>query len=143
MAPKSIFSRVLLPVELSIQDGRSIEALGNLNLPPGSEVTLLHVVEPLQDTPFDQLPEFYKELEEQALEKMMVLVGQLSELGINCKRDIVYGDRVGAILQFLRDNETTLLVLRSHAVDLQAPERVGSISHRVSLCANCAVLLVR
>ena len=138
------FSPVVVPVDLSEADRRVLPVLKGLPLSHGATVILLHVVEPLQDTPYNQLKDFYRGLEEKAHEKMLTLVSELAEAGLNCRREIVYGDRVKAIVDFVRSEEAPFMVLRSHEIDpASAHEQLGTISHRVALYSPCSVLIVR
>lgn len=63
MTHHDLFQRILLPLELTPLDSTAVEAVRKLHVPGAADLILIHVIEQLKDTPFDEMPDFYKDLE--------------------------------------------------------------------------------
>lgn len=138
-----MFERILVPVDLTEKNVRAVETAGELAAERDARVVLLHVIEPL-DLPFDELEDFYEEIEEKAERTMTGLAARLDEAGVEPRLQVVYGDRAREIVAFAEENDFDLIVLSSHRTDLQDPTReLGTISHKVAILAQTPVLLVR
>ncbi|MFO7586708.1 MAG: universal stress protein [Gemmatimonadota bacterium] len=138
-----MFSRILVPVELSEKDVRAVDAARELASGPGAEVTLLHVIETL-DLPFDELEDFYAKLEERAKAVVDVLAARLSEAGVAVASRIEFGARVPEILACARECEAELVVLVARTVDPGHPAGAWSgIAYQTSILLPGAVLLLK
>jgi len=63
---------------------------------------------------------------------------------IDVSSHILIGHRVQEIINFAAENDIDLIVMNSHKIDLQNPdEGWGTISHKVSILAQCPILLVK
>lgn len=138
-----MFERILVPVDLTQKNVRAVEVAGEMARRSGGDVVLLHVIEPL-DLPFEELEDFYEELERKAEEAMTGLAAELREKGLESRMQVVYGDRAREIVGFAEEDDRDLIVLSSHQVDAESPAReLGTISHKVAVLASRPVLLVR
>ena len=109
-----------------------------------STVTLLHVIETVENVPFEELKDFYEQLEAKAESVLRSLEGNFQKCKIETQRAIVFGNRLEQIIKFAGTDKTDLIVLASHMPDenLEKP-RWGSLSHRVAILAPCSVMLHR
>ncbi len=138
-----MFRRILVPVDLTDKNVRAVEWSRELAEWGGAVVTLLHVIEPL-DLPFEELEDFYEELESRAAEAMEAMSQPLQVAGVEHRQQVVYGDRAREIVEFAADQRMDLIVLSSHRQDLEDPVRnLGTLSHKVAILAQTPVLLVR
>ena len=138
-----MYRHVLVPVDLTDVNRIAVEAASKL-AQGKAKVTLLHVVETLPDSDFEELEEFYARLRVRAEEALERWRSELAAAGVEADVAIVFGHRAREILGFAMDSDCDLIVLTSHRVDREHPRGgLGTISHQVALLADCAVLLVR
>jgi universal stress protein A len=139
-----MYRNILIPVDLSPENDPAVTAAGRLADPDGAAITLLHVVETLQDETDDELERFYDRLRERAERTLRRWTEELSQGGVEARSEVLYGKRAREILGFAEEHDIDLIVLASHAVDRDHPvESFGTLSHQVALLAPCPVLLVR
>jgi nucleotide-binding universal stress UspA family protein len=139
-----VFTRILVPVDLTAKNRRAIRTALELAGHGGGEVTLLHVIETIADAGFDELESFYIKLEHEARRKLDELLVEVGAASAGVQKVIVYGNRIGEILRYSREQGVDLIVLSSHRLDPERPEvGWGTISHRAAILAECPVLLVK
>lgn len=138
-----MYERILVPVDLTRKNARAVEAARELARISGGDVTLLHVIEPL-DLPFEELADFYEELERRAAAKMEEIAAPLKDAGVTVHQHVVYGDRAREIVEYARHSDFQVIVLSSHRADLDNPVRdLATISHKVAILSQTPVLLVK
>lgn len=138
-----MFERILVPVDLTEKNRPAVLAARDLARLSGGEVTLLHVIEPL-DLPFEELSDFYQELEERAADRMEKLAAPLRDAGLSAHQHVVYGDRARQIVAYAQENRFQIIVVSSHRANLENPVRdLATISHKVAILAQSPVLLVK
>jgi len=137
------FRKILVPVDLS-EKGRSALDWAARMAGPETAIVLLHVVETLEDVPFEEMADFYEKLEERAVATLDGWLEELGARGVRAERRVVFGHRLQEILGFAEGEEPDLILLRSHPVDTDAPNRGwATLSYRVAVLAPCPVLLVK
>lgn len=140
---QAIFRKILVPVDLS-EKGRSALEWASRMCGPETAITLLHVVETLEDVPFEEMEDFYRKLEERAVETLDRWLAELEGEGVLAERRVVFGHRLEEILGFAGREAPDLILLRSHPLDTEAPTRGwATLSYRVAVLAPCPVLLVK
>ena len=138
-----MYSRSLVPVELTEKDRRAVEAARDLASGPGAEVTLLHVIETL-DLPFEELEDFYARLEERAKRVLDALAGELSTSGVDVVQRIVFGARVPEILACGRESGAELVILTARKVDPESASGAWSgIAYQTAVLCPMSVLLLK
>jgi nucleotide-binding universal stress UspA family protein len=139
-----VFHRIVVPVDLSNRNIPALEVAIKLALHNRARVTLLHVIEMLEDSTFEELAEFYHRLEKQARDKMKRLADELIAHRLDVHQDILYGKRAEQIISYSVEHQIDLIVLSSHKIDLKYPgEGWGTISYKVGILSQCPVLLVK
>ena len=137
-----MFQHILVPVDLTSRNRRSLELAGTL-CAAGGEVTVLHVIEML-DLPLEDLEEFYERLHDRAVREVDEMAKPLFEAGIAVLERISYGRRLPEILQHAEENPTDLIVMSSRPIDRSEPSSgFASLSHQVAILSQVPVLLVR
>ncbi len=138
-----MFQKILVPVDLSERGHQALDTVAQLG-GAGADVTLLHVVETIEDVPFEEMEEFYRRLEDRAVEVLDGWVEELEREGYRAGRQVLFGHRLEEILSFASEQEADLILLRSHTVEPNEPvKRWATLSHRVAVLAHCPVLLVK
>jgi universal stress protein A len=141
-----MFERILVPVDLSGK-GRSALATARELSAPGAVVTLVHVVETLEDVPFEEMEDFYRQLEARAIEMLDEWVANFERKGGRADRRVLFGRRLEEILRFASEQQCDLILLRSHTVDPDDPQSRGkgwaTLSYRIAVLAECPVLLLK
>ncbi len=138
-----MFSKILVPVDLTDKNAEAISVAGDLAQPNGAEIVLLHVIETL-DVPFEELSEFYDRLEDSAQNRLEALADPLQKAGIDCSRSIVFGKRVPEIVFHAQDQGCDLIVISSHKLNPDNAQKTWtSISHQVAILAQTPVLVLK
>ena len=110
-----VFSKILVPVDLTEKTAKAVEVARDLVAAEG-DVVLLHVIEQL-DTPFEEMNDFYEKLAVDAQVRMQEHVERLSEGGVRARAAIRIGKRAREIARFSHDEDFDLMVLYSHRLD--------------------------
>ena len=138
-----MFSRILVPVDLSDRNDPAIETVADL-LASGGVAILLHVIEEIEDVPREELEDFYGEFRQRAERLLARFREKLEARGISVDTQIRMGRRGVEVVRCATEERCDLVVLRSHALDPKEPMRgIGTVSHQVALAAQCGVLLLR
>ncbi len=139
-----MFRHILVPTDLTEKSERATQIAVKIAAHDSSKVTLLHVIEIIEDTDCDQFNEFYHKLGRRAQRKMDKIISQYGDSPLAIEREVVYGRRAKAIVDFAEDREVDLIVMSSHRIDKENPSLGwGSISHKVGILAQCPVMLVK
>lgn len=139
-----MFQHILVPTDLTERSIRTTHVAVEMADRFGATVTLLHVIETIPGATFDELDEFYRKLEADARVKMAEDVARLGHTDVKVTQQIIYGRRGREILKFAAEERVDLIVLASHRLDPSDAEAgTSTISFRVGLLSNCAVLLVK
>ena len=139
-----MFQRILVPIDFSEKNQRTVEIARELATINQGAVYLLHVIEMIADSSFEEFRDFYLNLEREANQKMETLRTAFDASAVKLEHTIVYGDRVNEIVRIAEEYAADLIVMNSHRLDLSDPtSSVSTISYKVSVLANCPVLLVK
>ncbi|MBW2232869.1 MAG: universal stress protein [Deltaproteobacteria bacterium] len=139
-----IFSKILVPLDLSSRGESAIRMALDLADPDRGVVCLLHVIETLEGIDDDELEAFYSELEAKARAAMGAWIDELGSGGAKMEPLICYGHRAREILRQADELGCDLIVLSSHRIDPDHPAGgIGTISHQVALVCDGPVLLIR
>lgn len=139
-----MFQHILVPTDLSEKSRRALDIAVKLALQDGSRITLLHVVETIEDADANEFDAFYRSLGKRSWKKMEKMLGSYEGKGLVAEKEVTYGKRVKEIVQFARNHEIDLIVLSSHKVDAESlSQGWGTISYQVGLLSPCPVMLVK
>lgn len=138
------FQHLLVPVDFTDKNEAALQAASGLAAAVDGRITLLHVIETIGDEVDSELAEFYERLQRRATDKMNALQNRLIEVGIDTSIEIRVGRRVPEIVGVAAEQDVDLVVLSSHRIDRNQPARsLGTISYKVSILCDCAVMLVK
>jgi nucleotide-binding universal stress UspA family protein len=139
-----MYRNILIPVDLSKKGAAAVAAATDVADPQEASVTLLHVIETLQDVEYDELESFYQRIKERAEKTLGSWTDELSAKGFEAGAEIVFGRRGPEILRYADERDVDLIVMTSYALDRANPaEGFGTLSHQLAALSRCTVLLVR
>jgi nucleotide-binding universal stress UspA family protein len=139
-----MFKHILIPVSRVAEVEKALELAAATLMKDSGEITLLHVIELIQDIPYEEFKSFYDGLEQQSKEDLKTAQQKYEEHGIEINTQIILGQRMKEILSYAEHERVDLIVLQSHPIDLTDPARGwGTISYRVAILARCPVMLVK
>lgn len=139
-----MFRNILIPLDLSGKAQLVVDAALALAQPGPARVTLLHVIETIQDLESEEIEDFYRILRKRAEECLAGWAEQLEQAGVEVHQEIVLGKRAVQIARLAEELDCDLIILRSHRIDPESPMGgIGTISHQVAVLASCNVLLMK
>lgn len=139
-----MFDHILIPVDFTEKNQMALQVACDMAGQYQSRITLLHVIEEIEDTEEAEMRDFYAQLESRANEQLDQMSQQFVDRGIEVMGKIEYGKRAREIIRYTTDQEFGLVVLSSHKIDLEQPlSDFGTVSHQVSIFCQCPVLVVR
>jgi universal stress protein A len=139
-----MFQNILVPTDLTPRDAKALEVALTLCADENGRVTLVHVIETIDNADGDEFQPFYDRLEQRAGAEMLEIIGRMESGEGNIHTRILFGKRVREIVRFADENEVDLIVLSSHRIERTEPaEGWATISYRVAILAHCPVLMVK
>ena len=139
----STYQHLLIPLDLSSNhDGVLASAieLGNLS---NASVTLLHVIEPIEEPGDSETEKFTEQLIREAEDHLEKLAQRFLNTGIEVNIENRIGKRAKEVASFAAEKSVDIILLDSHAINPEGGERSISISYQIALLAPCAVLLLK
>jgi nucleotide-binding universal stress UspA family protein len=141
---KSVFRRILVPVDLSDTHQQAIDIAAQLANEGGGQVTLLHVVEVIPGLWVEGERDFYDRIEAAARDHLARLGRRLEEMHVPRREEIIFGNRAEEIVRYAMEMGIELIVLSSHRIDLKNPGAGwGTLSYKIGILSQCPVLLVK
>ena len=141
------FQNVLVPVDFTEKNWAALDIAFETAVVNKAAVTLLHVIETIDDGDFDDDPdvrEFYRRLNERAERELETMSQRFVEAGISVQHKIRFGKRISEIVGFSIDHSIDLIVMSSHPlVDRNPAASIVTLSYQVSLLCECPILLVK
>lgn len=138
------FRHILIPSDLTDRTETALIMARKLGLASNSRVTLLHVIETIDGLKSKELKSFYARLERKAGAALTTFARRAPNGTAGVEVAVGYGRRADQIVDFAGANAVDLIVLASHRVNPSMENRDwGSISYKVSILAQCPVLLVK
>jgi nucleotide-binding universal stress UspA family protein len=139
-----MFKKILLPLDLSNKHDRAVDLAIKLLDPKEGEIVLLHVIETISGSSFEEERSFYSRLEKSARTRLKHIGEMLKSRNIRFRSEICYGNRGPEVVRFANDLGIDLIVLTAPRVDPHnLSEGWGSLSYKVGLFSWCPVLLVK
>ena len=139
-----MYRNILIPVDLSEKGSIAVAAAIAVADPPETSITLLHVIETLQDVEDDELESFYERIRAKAEKTLARWTDELSAKGFEAGSEIVFGRRGPEILRYADERNVDLIVMTSRALDREHPSQgFGTLSHQLAALSRCSVLLAR
>lgn len=135
---------ILVPTDLTPKSAKALEFALKVCTEGENRISLIHVIETIDDADGEEFQPFYDKLTQRASQKMDEIIGRMQSGKGNIHTQILYGDRTREIVRFAEENAVDLIVLSSHSIEkAQAAEGWATISYRVAILAPCPVLMVK
>ena len=140
-----MFKNILVPTDFLDNDQHALDIAVKLCSVDSGKISLLHVIEVIQNTTFEEFEDFYSGLEKRSFEGLNAIVDRLEAIETTVvEPQVVYGNRTREVVRYAEDNNVDLIIMKSHKIDLEERSQGwGTISYKVSILAQCPVLLVK
>lgn len=139
-----MYDNILVPVDFSPDNAKAVETAVKLAPAENGAITLLHVIEPISDTDYMEIKDFYLRLEKKAHGELARISGPFSGKGVTIRLKTIIGDRAGSILQYALERKCDLIVMSSHKImPGDGAAGWGTISYKVGILSQCPVMLVK
>jgi nucleotide-binding universal stress UspA family protein len=138
------FRHILVPVDFTAKNQAALEIARELASQNKASVTLLHVIETIDNLQDEDLTAFYTRLASRAETELATSAQEFARAGISVDRKIRYGKRLTEIVREAGERKVDLVVVSSHKIDpAAAVQSFGTLSYQVSILCECPVLLVK
>ena len=139
-----MFKNILVPTDLSEKSMKALEIAVRMGSGDDGKITLLHVIETIEEAEDEEFKAFYQKLTERAQRKMEEIADRYRAEKEMIGKEIVFGNRVREIVRFAHNKDVDLIMLSSHRIETIDPG-VGwaTISYRVAILAHCPVMMVK
>ena len=139
-----MFKNILVPTDFLDNDQHALDIAVRLCSMDNGKISLLHVIEVIQNTTFEEFEDFYSGLEKRSFKGLNAIIARLDTKEMTVEPGVVYGNRTREIVRYAEANNADLIIMKSHKVDLEERSQGwGTISYKVSILAQCPVLLVK
>jgi nucleotide-binding universal stress UspA family protein len=139
-----MFQKILVPTDLTDRTIKALDVALSVAASDTSHITLLHVIETIAGTEDEELANFYRRLEQRALDRLNEIVRRAAGRHPHIDIEVTYGKRAEEVLRFAREKQVDLIVLASHPLDPSQPRAsLGTMSYKLGVLAPCSVLLVK
>jgi nucleotide-binding universal stress UspA family protein len=144
-----MIKRILAPVDFSEPSRRALEYAADLSRTLGSQLIVLHVVEPvyypvagdLYGVGLD-LGNVYEQIDRSAREQLAELARELRRRRVNVQAVLLHGTAPQAIVENATKSHADLVVMATHGRSGLSHLLLGSVANRVLRTAPCPVLTV-
>jgi nucleotide-binding universal stress UspA family protein len=139
-----MFNHILIPTDLTERSLKALDVAVSMAVRDGGRITLLHVIETIEDTGSEEFQDFYHQLEKRARKSMEEIIGKYLAHQPFIETEIIYGKRVKEIVRFAEEQEIDLIIVSSHRVERESGlQGWGTISYKVGILSHCPVMLVK
>lgn len=139
-----MFRNILVPTDLTEKSLKAIEIATGMGKGKPCHITLLHVVETIEDDEGDEFREFYDKLAARAEKNMAKIARRYETDNIEIHSDVIWGSRVQEIVKYASSKGIDLIILSSHKLeDTEYKDGWATISYRVGILAPCPVMMVK
>ncbi len=138
------FTHIVVPLDFTAKNEAAIEMARRLALESGGRVSLVHVIETIEGDEDNELADFYRTLEERAVQELSAAAQRLAGANIAVEEYVLFGKRGLEILRFATEQRADLLLLSAQTAAAASVQRAaGSLSYQLSVFAPCTVMVVK
>lgn len=140
-----MFKNILVPTDLSEKSMKALDVAAVIAEEQCGKVTLLHVVETIEDDDGeDEFQAFYEKLALRAQKKMEDMAARYLDSCFNIRSEILFGKRVQEIVAYASRNKIELVILSSHKLEnIDTAHGWATISYQVGILTPCPVMMVK
>lgn len=139
-----MFRHILVPVDLSDRNERTLATALDLARSNRARVTLLHVVHRVPGLAVRDLRGLYQRLERTSRRRLQQAARRFAAAGLPVRCRVIIGEPAREIVATTTRTRVDLIVMGSHRVDPARRGRGwGTISYKVGILCQCPVMLVK
>jgi nucleotide-binding universal stress UspA family protein len=139
-----MFRHILVPLDLSHRNERTLRVALDLARAAQARVTLLHVIQRVPHVPPAELRAFYAELMQRSRRTLASATRGFERARVAIRSRVTIGDPTVEIIRTVRAGKVDLVVMGSHRVVLGKPgQGLGTTSYKVGVACPCSILMVK
>jgi nucleotide-binding universal stress UspA family protein len=139
-----MFKHILVPIDLSDRNERTLRIAVELARITQSRVTLFHVVQSFAGMSMPELRNFYTTLEQRSQRRLARVAKRFVDAEVAVRAIVVIGNPASEIIKAATARKVALIVMGSHRVMPGRPGRgLGATSYKVGIACPCPILLVK
>ena len=139
-----MFKHILVPIDLSDRNARTLRTALDLAVQNRARVTLLHVVHHVANVPVDEMRAFYRRLAKTSERRLDGAAKPFAAKGVAVRTEVCIGEPAAQIVRIAGARRVDLMVMGSHKVGVRPRSRGwGTTSYKVGILCPCPVLLVK
>jgi len=139
-----MFKKILVPTDLTEKSEKAFEIAISMAKDYDGSITLLHVIEVIENLEDEEFSDFYEKLRQRARSVLGNMKDKYKNEGLKINKEVVVGKRVPEIIRFAGDKAIDLIILSSHRIeDFSSGEGWATISYKVAILAACPVMMVK
>ena len=141
---RDMFKHILVPIDLSDQNARTLRTALDLAISSRARVTLLHVVHHVAKIPFREMRAFYQRLVTTSKGRLGRAAAPFIAKGLAVRSEVLIGEPAREIVHLAAARKVDLVVMGSHRVDpVRHTRGWGTTSYKVGIFCQCPILLVK
>lgn len=139
------FNHLMVPLDFTEKNQAALDIAFEIAVLNHSRITLLHVVEKIEDADSDEdIQLFYERLSARARDELELRAQPFAAAKLQVDFKTRIGKRAIEICEDAKAREVDLIVMSSHPIDPHnLAQSVGTLSYQVSLLCSSAILLVK
>jgi universal stress protein A len=139
-----MFTHILVPTDFTEKSLKAMNVAVKMALSEECKLTLLHVIETIENAEYEEFKGFYDKLKNRAEERMDETADRYGREKLPIHTEIILGNRAREIIGFAQEHDIDLIVLSSHKIAADRPgEGWGTISYKVAILSHCPVLMIK
>ena len=140
-----MFKHILVPIDLSDRNARTLRTALVLATQSRARVTLLHVVQQVAKIPLGEMRPFYRRLSATSKRRLALAAKPFAVRGIPVRTEVPIGEPAREIIRLAQARRADLVVMGSHKVRaVRGGSRGwGTTSYKVGIFCQCPILLVK
>ncbi|MDQ1336602.1 MAG: hypothetical protein QG552_3552 [Thermodesulfobacteriota bacterium] len=139
-----MFKNILVPTDFSDNDRNALNIAVKICSVENGKIHLLHVIEVIANTTFDEFKDFYTKLEKRSFKDLNGMIAPFQGGQADMVPAVGYGNRAQEILRYAHEHQIDLIIMKSHRIDVEdRAQGWGTISYKVGILAQCPVMLVK
>lgn len=139
-----MFTHILVPTDFTEKSLRAMDIAVKMALSEGCKLSLLHVIETIENAEYEEFKDFYGKLRKRAEKKLDEMTARHGGEQLSIHAEIIYGNRAIEIIDFAQHHDVDLIVLSSHKIAKESPAQGwGTISYKVAILSHCPVMMVK
>ena len=138
------FQHILVPIDLSDRNARTLRTALALAVQSRARVTLLHVVQEVVSIPPREIRPFYQRLLAASRRRLAKAARSFAAQGLAVQTKVFVGEPAREIVRLTGAAKIDLVVMGSHKIDpADRGQAWGTTSYKVGIFCQCPILLVK